>query len=89
MSHCHNAHVFLLLEQYRLEVFERTNFQTFQEGASLLLGKGFMCTVDPIVIKHMLRTNFNDFNKFQDGSFIGWVYADTFKLLFFETQTRH
>ena len=60
-----------------MEILKKMKFQTFQEGASFLVGKGFMTTVDPVVVKHMLRTKFNDFNKFADGENFGCARAHT------------
>ena len=63
-----------LCAQYRLELFKQINFpkeKTMQDGASLIAGKGYMSTADPIVVKHMLRTDFEAFNKFPDGTSVG------------------
>ena len=58
----------LVLSQSRLDCFNKTNFpreKTIQEDASLLLGKAFVVTADPLVVRHMLRTDFDTFNKFE------------------------
>lgn len=63
--------------QFRLELLKKRGFpkeKTHQDGASLFLGKGSMVTADPVVVKHMLRTDFDAFNKFSDGELPGLVY---------------
>ena len=46
-----------------------------------------MTTVDPVVVKHMLRTKFNDFNKFEDGEDFGCVHTHTHTHTYTHTHT--
>ena len=62
--------------QYRLDLYKQLNFpkeKTMQDGASFIGGQGYMSTADPMVVEHMLRTDFDAFNKFPDGKSIGYV----------------
>ena len=68
---------FTFLWQFRLEYFKTFSAKTVQYGATLLIGKGYLTTMEPSVVKHILHTDFENCNKFSAGEHTVWVHGNS------------